>query len=427
MPEKTSKQPTAQGLTLFSDRQFKLVQDLCGAPSPVGFEAAMIDDVILSEMREFMPDHWQVHRFVGNPGVVIDTAPDMLAALSVMVVGHADKIRLQVRSIGEDGKIWVNCDSMLPTAIIGHRFDLIIESSEEEGEYRILPNLTAQAIGAIHFSSPKMREGTEGIKPTQIYLETGLFGKGRKKRLEDLGVRAGQPALFSRGVERGPSTGTFQGAYLDNALGCFAAVELARQIADWERANDDRLNVRLLLTFASHEEIGLFGSRIAAGVMRPDVVIAVDVNHDYEAAPGITERKMQRLAMGEGATIKSGTVYSYPLVTMIRKIAKAWGIPHQIDFVGKQDGTDGMAAVNAAHDAAACSIGIPIRNMHTSSELGYDGDVLSVTDLLFAIAFTVSQDQVTREFFKEEHVIIRRTNIAPPLAPPPMDGPVVKE
>lgn len=44
-------------------------------------------------------------------------------------------------------------------------------------------------------------------------------------------------------------------------------------------------HVRGMFAFASHEEIGRFGSRILAAEMQPDVLIAVDVNHDYEAAP----------------------------------------------------------------------------------------------------------------------------------------------
>ena len=40
-------------------------------------------------------------------------------------------------------------------------------------------------------------------------------------------------------------------------------------------------------------------------------------------------------------------------------------------------GTDAMAAVFASIDAAATSIGFPIRNMHTISECGHTGDVLA--------------------------------------------------
>ena len=43
-------------------------------------------------------------------GIVLDTHPGEDDRTSVMIVGHADKIRLQVRSIGADGKIWVSLE-----------------------------------------------------------------------------------------------------------------------------------------------------------------------------------------------------------------------------------------------------------------------------------------------------------------------------
>lgn len=103
------------------------------------------------------PPPWQVHSFKGNAGTVWDTAPPNGSAaaeeeeeeelLTVMLCGHADKIRMQVlhrdlqasllchhlltalpfghalrpcplampfghacqvRSVGSDGKIWIN-------------------------------------------------------------------------------------------------------------------------------------------------------------------------------------------------------------------------------------------------------------------------------------------------------------------------------
>jgi putative aminopeptidase FrvX len=39
-----------------------------------------------------------------------------------------------------------------------------------------------------------------------------------------------------------------------------------------------------MFAFATHEEIGRFGSRVLVEKLRPDVLIAVDVNHDYEVS-----------------------------------------------------------------------------------------------------------------------------------------------
>ena len=77
------------------------------------------------------------------------------------------------------------------------------------------------------------------------------------------------------------ATDTFSGAYLDNGLGCFVAAEVARLVAE-----DGGLgtNIRLLSAFASHEEIGRFGSRVLAAQFMPDVLIAVDGQQTFFAS-----------------------------------------------------------------------------------------------------------------------------------------------
>lgn len=404
----------------FTPEQFALVQALCAAPSPIGFEAAMIDGVIVPELKTFAPEAWQVHRFVGSSGMVVDTKPGDTEALTVMIVGHADNIRLQVRSIGDDGKIWVNSESFLPTAIIGHRFDLIIEDPSASGTYRVLPNLTAQAFGAIHFAPDEVRKGQRGVEAKQLYLETGLYGPRAKERLEELGVRPGQPAVFSRRVERGPTEGTFFGAHLDNALGCFTVLESARALAAREATEGPLANVRLLFAFASHEEVGLYGSRVAVGVHRPDILVATDVTHDFVAAPDLGDRRMPPVSLGSGAVITSGTVHSYPVVNLARRVAADHALPLQLDLSGSIEGNDSMAAVLAAVDAASLSLSFPIRNMHTSSELGCDGDVLAAIAIFGAFIDTLAAEGWTRERLKAEHIDLKRAerDLTIPSPPP---------
>ena len=140
--------------------------------------------------------------------------------------------------------------------------------------------------------------------------------------------------------------------------------------------------VRVLYTIASYEEIGRFGSRVMAGELKPDVVIGVDVNHDYVAAPGIGERRMQPLEMGKGFTLSVGSIASEQLNRIIETAAREHEIPMQRDIVGVDTGTDGMAGVLAAIDCAATSIGFPIRNMHTISETGNTRDVLAAVHVI---------------------------------------------
>ena len=354
-----------------SEERFELMRRILAAPSPIGLEAAMTRGVVEPHVRSFAPDGWAVHTFKGNAGIVIDTAPDDKNAFSVMVIGHADKIRMQVRSISEDGKIWVNSDSMLPTTLIGHKVRLFSEDPAKPGSWRTIEGGTIEALGAIHFADPQLRTGGKGIKPEQLYLELLIHGENKKSQIEELGIRPGDPIIYDRPIQRGFSPDTFSGAYLDNGLGCFVVTEVARLVAEAGGLK----NVRYLGALASHEEIGRFGSRVLAEQFRPDVTIAVDVAHDFVAAPGIEDRRYEPVEMGKGFTLTHGAVTSASLNGIITTVSTEKKIPVQHELAGRDTGTDAMAAVLAAIDSACASIGFPIRNMHTISESGHTKDV----------------------------------------------------
>ncbi|MGB0867007.1 MAG: M28 family peptidase [Granulosicoccaceae bacterium] len=385
--------------TPMPEDQFSRMRDIISAPSPVGLESSMTLGVIKPQMDSFAPSNWSLHQFKGNAGVVWDTHPGCDDMFSVMLIGHADKIRLQVRSIGSDGKIWVNSDSFLPCTLIGHEVTLFSENPEAPGEYRTLQGGTIEALGAIHFSDPAQRTGAKGIKPEQLYLDLQIHGEEKKKQIESLGIRPGDTLILNRPIKRGFSPDTFFGAYLDNGLGCFVTVEIARLIA----AAGGTHKVRCLFAIAAYEEIGRFGSRVLAGEMKPDVVIGVDVNHDYVAAPNIGARKMQPLEMGKGFTLGEGAITSTQLNARIEKAALKHGIPLQRDVLGRDTGTDGMAGVLASIDCAATTVGFPTRNMHTISESGHTGDVLASIHALFETIMAMDVEENLHDSFKQNH------------------------
>lgn len=391
------------------DAQFKLMRDILAAPSPIGLEGAMTYGVLKPYFESFAPSDWHLHQFKGNAGVVLDTHPGRDDMFKLMIIGHADKIRMQVRSIGEDGKIWINTDSFLPGVLIGHEVTLFSEDPEAPGSYRSIKGGTVEALGAIHFSDPAQRDGSKGIKKEQIYLDLQIHGENKKQQVLNLGVRPGDSIIFNRPIRPGFSPNTFYGAYLDNGLGCFVTAEVARLIA--EAGGTEK--VRVMFAIASYEEIGRFGSRVLAGELKPDALIGVDVNHDYVAAPGIGDKRMQSLEMGKGFTLSVGSIASEQLNRIIASAAKTQDIPMQRDIVGVDTGTDGMAGVLASIDSAATSMGFPIRNMHTISETGNTQDVLAAIHALHhTIQALDAMPDLKREFL-DNHP---RLDQASPLA-----------
>lgn len=91
--------------------------------------------------------------------------------------------------------------------------------------------------------------------------------------------------------------------------------------------------------------------------------------------------------MGQGMTLCVGAVTSEKLNEVISEAADKRGIPVQRDVRGRDTGTDGMAGVLGNVDCAATSVGFPIRNMHTISELGHTGDVVACIEALYVTLY----------------------------------------
>lgn len=318
------------------EHQFNFMRNILAAPSPVGFESSMTEGVIIPELLPYIEKNgWKVERFKGNAGVLVDTHPGRDDLQTVMLIGHADKIRMQVRHISKDGKIWIDSDSFLPGTLLGNEVKIFsrdfennpsrnvshdnsnsIDNFEFDNKYKCIHNGTVEAHGAIHFADAKKRTNKD-----QLYIELGLHGKDRKEQVEKLGIRPGDPVLMDRPIKRtSVGNNAFTGAYLDNGLGCFVVAECAKLLSDdSEILNLD--NVRCLFAFASHEEIGRFGSRVMAGQFKPDVLIGVDVNHDYEAAPGVSDKRFPAIEMGKGFTISTGSITAPGLNNMLEDLA----------------------------------------------------------------------------------------------------------
>lgn len=338
--------------------QFARMREIISAPSPVGLEAGMTTGVLTPMWQQYVDNlGWKLHRFKGNSSLVLDTHPDGHdGMLTLMVVGHADKIRMQVRHVTDDGKVYIDTDSFLPLTLIGNPVTLYCRppppaatpssssapsvapsaaTATATTGYRAIRGGTVEALGAIHFADPACRTGAKGVSPDDMYVELCLHGDKRKKQVEAVGIRRGDPILLDRHITRAFGPDTFSGAYLDNGLGCFVASELAALIA----ARPPMSNVRTLFAIASHEEIGRFGSRVVAAQLCPDILIAADVNHDYSNAPNVAKKRFPEISMGAGFTITNGSITSPVLNDMLADVATKHHIPHQIDVRGRDTGT----------------------------------------------------------------------------------------
>src|SRR5439155_13308557 len=193
-------------------------------------------------------------------------------------------------------------------------------------------------------------------------------------------VRAGDAALVA-GAPLELRNNRIASRALDNRLGSYVALEVARRIAVQGGAPGDVAGVAVV-----QEEVGDFaGARTAAFELEPAVAIAVDVTHATDVRGGDPEEEGDN-RLGGGAAIMRGPSIHPRIFELLHETAEAEGIPFSIEVSRGHTNTDADADHLSRAGVATGLVSIPLRYMHTPVEMVDLGDVDAVVRLLVAFA-----------------------------------------
>jgi tetrahedral aminopeptidase len=160
---------------------------------------------------------------------------------------------------------------------------------------------------------------------------------------------------------------TFSSPYLDDRLGVYVLIEAARAARE--------VQAEVYAVVSVQEEVGFRGARTSAFKIEPDVGVAIDVTLAMDV-PGV--EKAQRVTeLGKGASLglmDSSSISDPRLVRHFKEVAEAAGIKHQVE-VGMLGGTDAGEMQVARAGAAAITISIPVRYVHTANEVATIEDI----------------------------------------------------
>ncbi|MBI4360185.1 M42 family metallopeptidase [Candidatus Micrarchaeota archaeon] len=282
----------------------------------------------------------------------------------VMVAAHMDEISMSVKSITDKG--------FLKFVKIGGIYDPMLVGS------RVMVHAPKPVLGVVAAKAPHQMDGEE-LKKIQeakdLYIDVGA---SNKKEAEKLGIRVGTHITFVADFQ------TFSGdrvigKALDDRAGCATLVLLAHAFAKKTPP------VELHLVGTVREESGLFGAGVAAFGLEPDLAIAVDVTHAF-GAPGASEEEVP-VALGKGpalAVIEGGgygLITSHKMVDWIDSVAKKQKVPLQMD-VHERGATDASRMQYSRQGLLTASLGIPLRYMHSQSEIVDTKDVEQTAQLV---------------------------------------------
>ena len=125
---------------------------------------------------------------------------------------------------------------------------------------------------------------------------------------------------------------------------------------------------KVVAVATSQEEIGVRGATTSAYSVNPHIALAVDVGHATDH-PDCDNRKYGETRLGGGPILCRGPNINPKVFDKLLKAARKLKIPHQIDSDPRPTGTDARAIQVGRSGVATGLVSIPLRYMHTPSEL----------------------------------------------------------
>jgi putative aminopeptidase FrvX len=291
-------------------------------------------------------------------------------AITLALVGHIDEIGVAITHIDENGLLsFTTVGGIAAETLIGQRIELLTSGG-------LIPG----AIGRKRIPPEQIRDRP---KPDLADLHIDIGATSREEaegliRVGDVGVWNGAPVELPNG--------RLLSRALDNRLGAYIALESARRIAEAKEASVDVVAVA-----AVQEEIGLYGARVAAYGLDPQVALAIDVTPatDY---PGGDPKRAGRIELGMGAMIARGPTMNKQVVQLLAEAAEAESIPHAFEIYARTTSTDADELHLTRAGIPTGLISIPTRYLHSPNELCQLDDVESIVRLIVAFAKRLPSD-----------------------------------
>lgn len=325
----------------------QLLKALTEAFGPSGYEDE-IRALILKEVKP-LADETRVDA-LGNLIARKKPAKGAKAPKKIMFAAHMDEIGVIASHIDKKGFVrFANIGGVFGRYTLGARVRFA--------------NGTRGVVGY-----DKLEQFSEMPPIQKMYIDVGATSPA------DCPVQVGDPAVFEQAfVQMG---GRIAAKSLDDRIGVLALIETLRAV---KSAPND-----LYFVFTAQEEVGSRGAGTAAYGIDPDVGIAVDVTATGDTP--VSLKMSMELGKGPCVKIRDAMMLADPRVAdwMIRTAQKA-KIPFQreVMLVGSTD-AERIQITRAGIPSGGVSI--PVRYVHSASELADENDLKNTIRLLSALA-----------------------------------------
>lgn len=348
--------------------QFSLLASLLDAPGPSGFErtparlwreaAAFADDVTADVS--------------GNSLATVFPSPDERSGRRIMLAGHIDEIGVMVVHVDDDGFCWFDLIGGWDSQVfVGQRVTLL-------GAKGLVPGVIGKQ--AIHLMDQAARDKLS--KPHELWIDIGATSKAEALAL----VGPGTAGVLGSTVLRMPNDRIVSRS-LDNRIGAFVVLEALRLLST------DRPQVAVTAVATTQEEIAHTGggARTSATTLEALAAIVVDVTHATDS-PGVEKKRHGDVRLGAGPVLSRGAAVNPVIFDLLVAAADAEGIPYRVHAAPRYTGTDADAIFTAHRGVATGLVSVPLRYMHSPSEMAALDDIMSAARLIAAFARRLTPD-----------------------------------
>ncbi len=340
--------------------------ELLKAKSPSGAEAqaqAVFDRFVQPHADAYANDP------LGNRLATLHPA----GSPTLMFSGHMDELGLIITYVNKDGFLYFDTIGGHDRSIISGR-RVIIQTAEG-------PVKGVTGKRAIHLMEDADRKKVPEIH--EIWIDIGAKSKADALKR----VAIGDVATYDHEFEfiHG-SIGTARA--FDNKVGAYVVGEALIRLAQAKT----KPAAKVVSVATTQEEIGVRGATTSAFAANPHVALAVDVGHATDH-PDCDNRKYGETKLGGGPIICRGPNINPKVYDRLIACAKKARIPVQLEADPRPTGTDARAIQMARGGVAVGLVSIPLRYMHTPSEVVDLQDVENCVRLFVAFAQSLKKDE----------------------------------
>jgi putative aminopeptidase FrvX len=290
---------------------------------------------------------------------------------AVMFAGHMDELGLLITYANKDGFLYFDTIGGHDRTVISGR-RVVIQTAAG-------PVKGVTGKRAIHLLDENDRKKVPEIH--EIWIDIGA--RSKKEALARVSI--GDVATYDQEFELLHGSIGAARAF-DNKVGAYVVGETLVRLAKERK----KLAAKVVAVATAQEEIGVRGATTSAYAVNPHIAVAVDVGHATDH-PDCDHRKYGETKLGGGPIICRGPNINPKIYDRLLKAAKHLKIPYQLEADPRPTGTDARAIQMGRGGVATGLVSIPLRYMHTPSEVVDLEDVERCVQLFAAFALALEK------------------------------------